>query len=483
MDDHTRRTFAALGTCDNGDCTYTSTDTACPFGCELTYCKGDPCASVTCDHPPAATCTNATTLRTYPAVGTCSNSLCSYAPIDTVCDQPPPPDCAGPSSIRTYSADGTCSFAACQYTATFTSCPQPPNATATCVNGECPITKCATGFADCDGVLANGCEANLLTSATDCGSCGAACTTGDTCYAGSCQLVWQTQSSGSTSWLRGVWGSASNDVYVVGGSGTILHSSNSGATWLARNSATTATLYGVWGSGSDDIYAVGTAGRIFHSADGGTTWTPQTSGTTSLLYAVWGSGSSDVFIAGAAGVMLHSANGGVTWTPQTVPTSLDLHSIWGFGSGDIFAGGEDGTILHSTNHGATWASQPNPSLYAVNGFWGGAPGDLFAVAGQVDIINGIATTFAGLVHTGNGGGSWTSQTPGPSPSTQLNAIWGSAVNNVYVVGNSGKLIRTVDGGTNWIRVVPAGSTLSAIWGSGPRDIYAVGVNGLIMHGH
>ncbi|MDC0679536.1 hypothetical protein [Sorangium atrum] len=52
---------------------------------------------------------------------------------------------------------------------------------------------CPEGFADCDGVSDNGCEAALLTSVESCGACGARCAGGDgataLCSAGACTLA------------------------------------------------------------------------------------------------------------------------------------------------------------------------------------------------------------------------------------------------------------------------------------------------------
>ena len=59
------------------------------------------------------------------------------------------------------------------------------NASAVCRGGSCSLT-CAMGYSDCDGMLANGCEANVNTSAANCGTCGRACATGETCTAGTC---------------------------------------------------------------------------------------------------------------------------------------------------------------------------------------------------------------------------------------------------------------------------------------------------------
>ena len=47
---------------------------------------------------------------------------------------------------------------------------------------------CASGKANCDGSSANGCEADLATDDSHCGSCGNACSAGKTCIQKSCQM-------------------------------------------------------------------------------------------------------------------------------------------------------------------------------------------------------------------------------------------------------------------------------------------------------
>ncbi len=58
-----------------------------------------------------------------------------------------------------------------------------------CVEGEC-VPTCTTGFADCDEDPSNGCEADLMTSLSNCGVCGERCrpehATG-TCVEGTCE--------------------------------------------------------------------------------------------------------------------------------------------------------------------------------------------------------------------------------------------------------------------------------------------------------
>ena len=60
--------------------------------------------------------------------------------------------------------------------------------------------------------------------------------------------------------LRGLWGSAGNDVFAVGYSGKIIH--YNGSTWNEMSSGTSNRLYGVWGSSGSDVFAVGQGGNI-----------------------------------------------------------------------------------------------------------------------------------------------------------------------------------------------------------------------------
>ncbi|CAF0953865.1 unnamed protein product [Adineta steineri] len=64
-------------------------------------------------------------------------------------------------------------------------------ATPGCSSGACVISSCNTGYSDCDHNAANGCEVNILTTATNCGSCSGYCTYSNAaagCAAGACTL-------------------------------------------------------------------------------------------------------------------------------------------------------------------------------------------------------------------------------------------------------------------------------------------------------
>ncbi len=75
----------------------------------------------------------------------------------------------GGKCVSTDSPETGCAAGACQACAL-------PNATSRCnTDGGCDIAICYLNFENCDGVASNGCEANLKTSAENCGACGRVC--------------------------------------------------------------------------------------------------------------------------------------------------------------------------------------------------------------------------------------------------------------------------------------------------------------------
>jgi hypothetical protein len=65
------------------------------------------------------------------------------------------------------------------------------NATTTCANRVCQIDECVTGFDNCSGGYADGCETNINTSTAHCGGCGQGCTIANgtpKCDAGDCAI-------------------------------------------------------------------------------------------------------------------------------------------------------------------------------------------------------------------------------------------------------------------------------------------------------
>ncbi|MBI5534497.1 MAG: hypothetical protein HY898_17360 [Deltaproteobacteria bacterium] len=67
-----------------------------------------------------------------------------------------------------------------------------PHATTTCAGGKCSLAACTAGWGDCDSDATNGCEVDLNTTLTSCGTCGTGCSFANAtaqCAAGKCVLA------------------------------------------------------------------------------------------------------------------------------------------------------------------------------------------------------------------------------------------------------------------------------------------------------
>ncbi|MBL8911355.1 MAG: hypothetical protein JNM17_11740 [Archangium sp.] len=183
-----RLSYANLGSCTLGSCSYAETQTQCQFGCDAATgnCNNDPCGSVVCNTPPVATC-NGSVRRSYFSPGACSAGSCSYTPQDVTCasgcnagqclgdpcenvtcTMPPAPICLNGMTRRTYASMGTCALGSCNYMATDNACPFG------CSNGSC-ITDPCSGVT-CNTPPGPTCQGNLRRTFMTMGAC-----TGGTC--------------------------------------------------------------------------------------------------------------------------------------------------------------------------------------------------------------------------------------------------------------------------------------------------------------
>lgn len=115
----------------------------------------------------------------------CSAGVCVIAACDTGFD-----DCDGDATngCETPTNDDLNNCGQCGKTC------DAPNGTSACEAGKCVVSACNNGFADCDNLASNGCEANTQGDTSNCGGCGKVCTaangspacTNATCTIGSC---------------------------------------------------------------------------------------------------------------------------------------------------------------------------------------------------------------------------------------------------------------------------------------------------------
>src|SRR5271157_508459 len=120
---------------------------------------------------------------------------------------------------------------------------------------------------------------------------------------------------------------------TTGGAGTILTSTNGTTSWVSQTSGVSTNLWNTTSAFSTD-YVVGDSGTLLHSTND-TSWTANNQGSHNLygidsvtmyqgVHAIQGA----VIAVGAAGVIYTSADGS-TWTSQSSGVSVDLHASLG----------------------------------------------------------------------------------------------------------------------------------------------------------
>jgi hypothetical protein len=272
--------------------------------------------------------------------------------------------------------------------------------------------------------------------------------------------------------LRSVWGTADDDLWVVGELGTIIHYDGSSLSLI--ESGTQATLMAVHGTGPDDVWFVGDQGATLHW-DGSSISThvaPSDDILFSLL-SVWAKSEDDVWAVGIlptqterVGLVRHWDGDG--WEQLQVPESVSLWEIWGSGpnSEELWIVGTNqaigGYVLRATG----------PLLESVafeggplRGVWGSADDDIWVMP-----YDSPAQHWDGS--------EWSSA--GVMPDQAMLATGGNGARDVWAVGLGGTILHY--DGDEWTPFEsPTTENLWSVWGSGKHRAWAAGGAGALLH--
>src|SRR6476620_12542460 len=169
--------------------------------------------------------------------------------------------------------------------------------------------------------------------------------------------------------------------------------------WSAANSGTTNNLNGAYLLDSGIAVVVGDAGTVLKSTDAGATWAPLLSGTTNILHAVYFFDGNQGVAVGDQGLILRTTDGGTMW--QSVASGVEdaLRSVFFNGANGI-SGGDSQTTLYSTDSGASWQ-------IGQSGFFGGGFPGAHMLSPSIGFVAGQNSIFQPLVQaTTDGGASW-----------------------------------------------------------------------------
>jgi photosystem II stability/assembly factor-like uncharacterized protein len=223
--------------------------------------------------------------------------------------------------------------------------------------------------------------------------------------------------------------------YVLCEPGTVMVTTDSGATWTVRDTGAKRRLRAIAFTDVNRGFVVGDGGSLLATEDGGKTWQAGQTGTTESLTDIEFAGQSG-WMSGYTGVLLHSGDGGRTWARQTSGTSQSLENIFFLDAERGWAVGWAGTILRTANGGQTWEQIRSPA----------ASWSLSSVYFR-DAKNGWAVGFAGqILRTRDGGTTWDAQT---SPVRNwLTSVLFDGSNRGWIAVDNGFLV-SEDGGESW----------------------------------
>jgi photosystem II stability/assembly factor-like uncharacterized protein len=248
--------------------------------------------------------------------------------------------------------------------------------------------------------------------------------------------------------------------------------------WSPVDSGTTSNLNGAVLLDSGTGFVVGDTGTILKSTDSGATWTPLTSGTSSTLHGIYFLDPNEGVAVGDGGLILRTTDGGAAWQSITSGVEDSLRSV-SFNGVNGICGGDSQDILFSTDSGASW--QIGQSGFFGGGFLGAqmlSPTTGF-VAGQNSIFQAMVGT------TTDGGASWAFQPfyfdgneGGANDVFFFDQTTGLVSGSIF--DGRGAIARTTDAGVNWSTLF-FDQAVEGVAFPAAASGFAVGAGGRILH--
>jgi photosystem II stability/assembly factor-like uncharacterized protein len=273
--------------------------------------------------------------------------------------------------------------------------------------------------------------------------------------------------------------------WFVGGYGTIYKTTDGGVTLTEQFKHTLYDFdfYGIQFLDANIGFVCGEKCTIMKTTNGGTNWSKLPSpDTITTLYALYFYDVNNGYILSTrtspdTSRIYKTSNGGITWTLQLTHTGSDLEEFDFFDAthGVAVGGGLGKMDLYYTTNGTSWTKATNPTVPS-----GYTRLDVHAVQFVTQSVVyacgwGSSVGLQPSIHlkSTDGGATWTYLTQAANNKTyvNLNGIYfKDALNGVAAGGASFEgtvIVRTSDGGTNWIPISnPFGYTASALIGKG-----------------
>ena len=251
-------------------------------------------------------------------------------------------------------------------------------------------------------------------------------------------------------------------VYIVGDDGTLLKSSDSGASWthnsVIQDMAGTDDLYYSFFVDETTGWVSSRSGKIYRTNDAGASWTvwedddlTKSEEIRSIIFVDANNG----WASGDNGIIIHTTDGGLNWELQAATfdsgtytytyDTLDFDSIFFINDTTGWAVAEKGTILTTSDGGATWVDRTDATLQSLEI-------DLkrvFFTDANIGWIGGEQST---ILKSSDGGTSWNPViVSGDLPADiDINDLTIVDQNLMIAVTDDSGLIQSFDGGETFV---------------------------------
>jgi photosystem II stability/assembly factor-like uncharacterized protein len=312
--------------------------------------------------------------------------------------------------------------------------------------------------------------------------------------------------SGTDALLQAVSPVSEAVVWVSGHRGTVLRSTDGGATWLRRpvDGAEALQFRDIHAASADIAWILsagpGVQSQIYHTRDGGTTWVRQFLNTDSTAFydclTFFDERTGVAYSDASQGRtnILRTTDGGRHWELLPVgaaPTPLEGEGAfaasggcvtsYGRHDGWIALGGPGARLFRTRDAGLTWSLHQTP---LVRGPSAGNTAITFRDASVGLVVGGdigsyaTDTSAAAVAYTSDGGDTWELRPRPPRPGAPFGASWVPGLEDpVAVVAGPGGLFATDDTGRTWRTLDERSFWSVAATG---RRAWAVGPGGTIL---
>lgn len=282
---------------------------------------------------------------------------------------------------------------------------------------------------------------------------------------------WERQAEGFAAlhnvYLSDVWAINENIVWAVGSNNTVVKTTNGGSTWhlvSIPSQKTNVELVSISIVGSSTIWISGSSGTVYRSGDGGNNWTHFNSDVLGVKYlqGIHAIDTNTAYVVGNNGVMpekgiiARTSDAGLSWD-SLVPADDYNKNVWlGVTSSDpdnIIIYGAESHYIFSQDGGQNWQNDSIEGTGGTNG------ADINCLKMLDDQTWWGAFDYDYIGQTQNAGNTWEKQTAAGPYGEWLFGIDYYDENICVIVGessnsNTGKIIKTADGGRIWDLVYP-----------------------------